>query len=171
MKHTRVLAPCQDTAQRKQRCRTLRSTLDMMISTLATEATDQVMHATGEQAHFGACLARACGYDALNETKQRACSMSKRNTVPPALPYSTSGYRDDGYAGGKQGLSERALIAREGSERNHAGLSSSEKDMRRIQTQEAAETTPDAKGPCQTKPVNGDDCWCAAVRMTQQPMR
>ena len=32
--------------------------------------------------------------------------MSKRNTVPPALPYSANGYRDDGYAGGKQALSE-----------------------------------------------------------------
>ena len=32
MKRTRVLAPCQDTAQSNQRCRTLRTTLDTMIS-------------------------------------------------------------------------------------------------------------------------------------------
>ena len=62
----------------------------------------------------------------------------KETLWPPAWPYSTSGYRDDGYAGGKQALSKRALIAKERSERNHARLSSLEKDMRRIQTQEPA---------------------------------
>ena len=30
--------------------------------------------------------------------------------------------------------------------------------------------SPDAKGPCQTRPVDGDECWCAAWRTTQQPM-
>ena len=74
---------------------------------------DQVMHATGEQAHSGACLARACGCDASNQTKQRACSMSKRNTLPPAVPYSTSGHQDDGHAEGKQALSETSLDCKE----------------------------------------------------------
>ena len=67
---------------------------------------DQVMHATDEQAQSGAWLARASECGTSNETNHRALSRSKRNTVPPAWPYSTSGHRDDGCAGGKQALSE-----------------------------------------------------------------
>ena len=51
-----------------------------------------------EAAQSGACLVRACEYSASNETNQRACSKSKRNTAPLALTYSASAYRDDGYA-------------------------------------------------------------------------
>ena len=98
---------------------------------------DQVRHVTDEQTQSGACLARACEKSASNETNQSACSMSKSNTVPPALPYSTSGYRDDGYAGGKQALSGRAMIAMERLEGDHARLCCWEKGMRQMQTQEA----------------------------------
>ena len=75
---------------------------------------DQLMHATDEQAQSGACLARACEYSASNDVNQSACSMSERNTVPPALPYSTSGYPDDGVRWRQTDpLRRRALIARE----------------------------------------------------------
>ena len=96
------------------------------------------MHPTDVPAQSGACLARACECDASNETKQRACSMSKRNTVPPALPYSTLDTWTMCTLEANRPSPKQALIARERSERNHARLSCLEKDMRRIQTQEAA---------------------------------
>ena len=140
---------------------------------------DQVMHATAEQAQSGACLARTCECSASNETNQSACSMSKRNTVPLALPFSTSGYRDDGYTGGKQALKNEPWL--QGSGRNETmhvcllGKRTCAKfkhkkppAMPRQRTKQKQSL--DAKGSCQTKPLDGDDCWCAAWRTRQQPM-
>ena len=102
MKRTRVLAPCQDTAQSKQRCRTLRTTLDTMIS-----------------------------LDADKPSQKR--TLTARPTT---------------------------LATEESLKRSHARLSVWEKDMRRIQAQEApSDATRRTKqkrylairGLCQTK--------------------
>ena len=141
---------------------------------------DQVMHATDEPAQSRACLARACACSASSETNQRACSKSKRNTAPLALPYSTSGYRGDGYVGGKQAFPERSLDCK-GATRNettHVCLlwkrTCAEYKHRKppaTPPQRTKQKQPlDAKGPFQTKPLDGNDCWCVAMRSTQQPM-
>ena len=99
----------------------------------------QVVHPTDEPAQFGACLARACEYSASNGTNQREFVPSRKETLCRrrcrTLRVDTGMMRT--LEANRPSL-ERALIARERSERNHARLSSLEKDMRRIQAQEAA---------------------------------
>ena len=99
----------------------------------------QVVHPTDEPAQSGACLARACEYSASNGTNQREFVLSQKETLCRrrcrTLRVDTGMMRT---LEANRPSPERALIARERSERNHARLSSLEKDMRRIQAQEAA---------------------------------